>query len=157
MRINKNLEILNSKEIKKLMNLLDEQFGYQEKPDFAFLISNKEKFYIINKDIDNINYEKLRIDSAGLYIGKFLKDGFRLSIEGSQLFGPKCKKNILNINDYQKHDWLKGNDLEIEQKDGLYLLKWNEDFLGCAKIKENHALNSVPKARRLFVVNEIID
>jgi len=154
MKLNRNLEIMNSKEIKVLLKKIYDQFGYEGKPDLVFLRSNKEKFYLLNRDVDQINYEKLRIDSAGLYFGKFLKDGFRFSIEGTQFFGPHCKKNIISLDIYQKHEWLKGNDLQINEADGIYLMKWEDDFLGCAKIKEGVALNSVPKARRLFVVNE---
>ena len=154
MKLNRNLEIMNSKEIKVLLKTLYDQFEYEGKPELVFLRSNKEKFYLLNRDVDQINYEKLRIDSAGLYFGKFLKDGFRFSIEGTQFFGPRCKKNIISLDIYQKHEWLKGNDLQINENDGIYLIKWENDFLGCAKIKEGVALNSVPKARRLFVVNE---
>lgn len=154
MKLNRNLEILNSKEIKNLLKIFTEQFGYEGKTDLVFLKSNKEKYYILNRDVDLIDYQKLRIDSAGLYIGKFLKDGFRFSIEGTQLFGQSCKEHIINLDIQQKHEWMKGNDLSIDAPDGIYLIKWEKDFLGCTKIKEKTALNSVPKARRLFVVNE---
>jgi NOL1/NOP2/fmu family ribosome biogenesis protein len=147
-------EILNSKAVKKIMQDLKEQFEFEEKLNYAFLKNKKDKILIINKDVDEVGHEKLRIDALGLYFGKYYNDGFRLSIEGTQLIGSKCKKNIIEINQEQKHAWLKGEDLEINKDNSFVILKSDKDYLGCAKVKNGYALNSVPKARTLKNVNE---
>lgn len=155
MKIGPNLTVMNSREVKELMKLLNNEFGVSEKFSFAFLRNNKDKVYVINKDIDDIDYSKLRIDSAGLYFGTFQLDGFRLSIEGSQLVAKFATKNVLELTREQKHEWLKGNNVELPKEESrLVIVKWKDDVLGCGKVKNETLLNTVPKARRLIVVNE---
>ncbi|MFP4568230.1 MAG: methyltransferase RsmF C-terminal domain-like protein [Candidatus Woesearchaeota archaeon] len=149
-------EILNSKAVKKIMQDLNKQFDYDEKLDYAFLKSKKDKIMIINKEVDLLEHEKLRVDTLGLYFGKYYNDGFRLSIEGTQIIGTKCKKNIIELTQTQKHAWLKGEDIPITKENGFVILKSGKDYLGCAKVKNGDALNSVPNARTLKNVNEEI-
>ncbi len=134
------------------MGFLEKQFGYTKKLDYAFLINNKNKIYLINKGIADISLENLRINSLGLYFGEMNDSEIRLSIEGSQLIGNQCTKNILELNEAEAKDWLKGIDLEKESDNRAYLLlKYNNDFLGCGKSINNRLLNFVPKNRRLKV------
>ncbi len=154
MMLTKTLEVLNTRHVKDIMKMLEGQFGVTEKLQLGFLRSNKDKVYVINKDVDRVDIKDFRVDSIGMYFGAYMKDGFRLSIEGSQLVGRLAKKNVLELMDEEKHEWMKGNDIGIEKEDGFYIVKWKDDFLGCGKLKNNKLLNSVPKPRRLIVVNE---
>ncbi|MGV8162640.1 MAG: hypothetical protein ACP5N2_04900 [Candidatus Nanoarchaeia archaeon] len=155
MKITDSLEILNSKEIKEIMKQLKDQFDLDEKLDFVFLRNNKEKVYVTTRSIENIDLNSLRIDSLGLYFGKYYNDGFRLTIEGAQLIADKCKKNVIEISQEQKHEWLLGKDIKIEgHENSFVILKWKNDILGCAKVKHENALNSIPTSRTLHTVNE---
>lgn len=145
---------MNSKEVKLLLKQLNEQFGLETLPSGAFMRRDDEKVFLVSRDIENIPVDSLRIESAGLYIGKMQPDGFRLSIEGSQLFGPLCKKNIVELSREQKHNWMKGYDVEILHEDAIVIARSERDFIGSGKIKNGVLLNSVPKSRRLAVVNE---
>jgi len=149
-----NFEVLNSKLSKQILFALKEQFCFDGELDYVFLKNKKEKIYVLNREIELIDYEKLFIDALGLYFGKFYSDGFRLSIEGSQLIGARCKCNVVELSQREKHDWLRGFDLNINVEYGFVLLKSGDDFLGCAKVKNFVAYNSVPSARTLKVVNE---
>ena len=91
-----NLKILNNKEIKRIHGMLEKRFGLQKKIEYAFLINNKEKIYLINKEFAEIETEKLRINSIGMYFGEAKNGEIRLSIEGSQLIGNDCTMNIRN-------------------------------------------------------------
>ena len=147
-----NLKVLERKDKKKFLELLKKQFAFDKKLDYIFLINNKNKIFIVNKELVNIDLNKLRINSIGLYIAEFRNDEVRLSIEGSQFIGPNTKKNVLELDDKEARDWLKGNDLEKETNlKGFVIIKNNNDFLGCGKVKENGILNFVPKTRRLNV------
>jgi NOL1/NOP2/fmu family ribosome biogenesis protein len=147
-----NLKILKKKDKKRFLELLKKQFGFEEKLDYNFLINTKNKIFIINKDLVNIDMEKIRINSIGLYIAEFRNDEVRLSIEGSQLIGKKAKKNILELDNKQARDWMKGNDLEIETKEKSFvIIKNNNDYLGSGKSTLDKILNFVPKSRRLNV------
>jgi NOL1/NOP2/fmu family ribosome biogenesis protein len=147
-----NLKILNSRETKNIHSKLKERFGFEKSLDSAFLINNKNRVYIINKDFSKIDTKKLRINSVGLYFGEINKSEVRLSIEGAQLIGKDCSKNILELDEKETKEWLKGFDLYKDIKDkGFIILKHKEDFLGCGKAVEAKILNYVPKNRRLKV------
>lgn len=154
MIIAKSFEVMNSRAVKGLMKLLNEEFGVKEKLGFVFLRNAKDKVYVVNRDIDSIDLNKIWIDSLGLYFGKFQSDGFRPSIEGSQIIAKYATKNILELNQEQKHEWMKGHDVSVEWPDELVLIKSGNDFLGSGKVKNNSLLNAIPKSRRLNTVNE---
>lgn len=152
-----NYEVLNSKAVKNIVNSLKDQFCFSGELDYVFLVSKKDKVFILNRDVELLDYEFLRVDALGLYFGKYYNDGFRLSIEGSQLIGGSCGCNVVEISQELKHDWLRGSDLNLELPNCFVILKSGDDFLGCAKVKNGFALNSVPSARTLKVVNEELE
>lgn len=130
--------------------MLKNQFGYGKKLDYVFL-QGKDRLYTINRDIERIDEKKLNIDTMGLYFGTISNDEIRLSIEGSQIIGKDCKKNILELNEREMKDWLMGK--ELDKKTGLrgfVLLKHKNDFLGTGRIKDNIVLSYVPKSRRIL-------
>ena len=145
-----NLKFLNRKETKPIIKMIKEQWGAEAELECFFLKNTKDKVFIINRKISEVGIERLRINSLGLYLGEIAKDGFRLSIEGSQIIGPSAKKNIADINNDELRKWLKGEDLEKETAaEGYAILRHEGDFVGCGKVKENKILNFVPKARRV--------
>ena len=143
------LKFLNSKETKEILKLIEEQWGAKLKLDYAFIKNSKSRIFIINKEINQVELEKLRINSVGMYFCD-LENGIRLSIEGSQIIGPKATKNVVEINESQAKQWLKGEDLEVNEKfDGFVIIKNNDDFLGTGKYKSGGVLNYVGKSRRI--------
>jgi len=147
-----NLKILNKKEIKNIFSIIKKQFGVDVDLDYVFLISNKNKIYIVNKEAFKIELDKLRISSLGLYFGELRDDSLRLSMEGSQLLGPEAKENVIGLDDKQAREWLRGFDLDLDSKEkGFVIIKHKNDFLGCGKAVQNKILNYVPKTRRVKV------
>jgi NOL1/NOP2/fmu family ribosome biogenesis protein len=145
-----NLKILNKKQIKEILALIKQQWNADIDLDYAFLKDKDDKIFIINKEFAELDLTKLRINNIGLYFAQKMIDGLRLSIEGSQIIGPKAKKNILELNKKQTKEWFQGNDIEVKTEMQNYvILKHESDFLGTGKIKENKILNYIPKARRL--------
>ena len=148
------LTFLNSKETKEILKLIEEQWGAKLKLDYTFAKNSKNRIFIVNKDINKIDFSKLRINSIGMYFCD-LENEIRLSIEGSQIIGPKAVKNVVEINEEQTKQWLKGEDLEIEDK-GNYrrfvIIKHENDFLGSGKFKDNRILNYVSKSRRINAI-----
>ncbi len=147
------LIILNSRERKHIRQALTEQFGVSEIPDLIyFCLNKKEKVYVINKEVFELPIDHLRLNTFGLYFGMFMKDGFRLSIEGSQIIGPKAKQQIYTMSKRERDDWLKGKDLETKTDDfeRLYMLMlFEKDFIGVGKAKNGKILNYIPKSRTL--------
>ena len=147
------LEILNTRKIKEIKELIKEQWDCQLKLDYGFLKSRKDKIYIINKGISKLDLSKLKIDSLGLYLGQLTDKGLRLSIEGSQIIGPAAKKNVIELNEKQTEEWFRGYDLDIKlDYIGFVILKHKNDFLGCGKSTKEKILNFVPKARRTKII-----
>lgn len=145
---------MNSKETKQIRNTIKKQWEFEDKLDYAFIKSDKDKLYIINKEIEKINFENLKINSIGLYLGELKNNQLRLSIEGSQLIGPKAKKNVIELDKIDLKEWLKGEEIETidKTKEGFVIIKNKNDYLGTGKVKDGKILNYVPKTRRLEMI-----
>lgn len=148
------LKILNNREIKEILEIIENQWGAKLKLDYGFLRNSKNRVFIISKDIARIDTSKLRLNSAGMYFCEMDKKGIRLSIEGSQLIGEKATKNIVELNEEETRKWFKGEDLEknCENCNGFVILKHKDDFLGTGKYANGKVLNYVSKARRVNVI-----
>ena len=141
-----SLKILNSKEKKLILNKLKEHFGIKELDlDYVFFKSNEGKIFLLNNGISKLELDKLRVNSLGVYFGVF-ENNFRLSIEGSQLIGNKAGKNIVELEDPTK--WLEGNDINVEEENGLKIVKSGKDYLGTGQLKDGILINYIPKERR---------
>jgi len=147
-----NLTPMKSKEVKELLKKFKEQWGFDEDMDYQFLLSSRDKVWIVNHDITKIDLEKLRTSTIGLYIAELSdKGGIRLSIEGSQIIGPKANKNVVELNDKEARSWLKGEELIWDEEFyGFAIIKHGKDYLGTGKFKEGKILNFVPKTRRIL-------
>lgn len=147
------LTYLNSKELKKIKKILLEQYSIKEKLDYVFYITQNNDLYIINNAMREINIEKLRINTIGIYVGELKDDELRLSIEGSQIIGKLAKKNIYEIDSKLARMWMYGLDIPCKENYGKTLViiknKENGDFLGSGRYKEGKILNHVPKGRRI--------
>ncbi|USN45332.1 MAG: hypothetical protein H6502_04730 [Candidatus Woesearchaeota archaeon] len=152
----RNLSILNSKEVKLIFKDLQEKFGVEEKRlPFVFLKNSKDRIFLVNKEIELVDLDAIRVDLIGLYIGTIQSDGMRLSIEGSQLIAPLASKNVLELTKSQRDEWIKGHDQPFaEEGSRTVIVTYAGDVLGCGKIKNKTLLNYVPKSRRLVVINE---
>ena len=149
------LKILNNKEIKEIYKLIKEQWGADIKLDYGFLRNNKNRIFVVSKDISRIDISGLRLNSAGMYFCEIDGKGIRLSIEGSQIVGQKATKNIAELNDEETKKWFRGENIEREGKDckGFVILKHKKDFLGTGKYANGKILNYVGKSRRIKIQN----
>lgn len=150
-----NLKKLNSKEKKKIMQILKDNYGFDSELNYLFLFKEKKgKIYLLNKEFEDIDLETLKVDSLGVYFGTLMdKDKIRLSIEGSQIIGPNAKKNVFEINEGMFKLWVRGYPITINPDiEGFIILKHKEDYLGCGKyvLADDRIHNYVPKARRVM-------
>jgi NOL1/NOP2/fmu family ribosome biogenesis protein len=146
--------IFNSKDKKQLKKILVEQFDIEDLQEIVFFcLNSKEKIYMCNRECFDVEHHLLRVNAFGNYFGTFMPEGFRLSIEGSQIIGPLAKKNVFHISQSQRNSWLHGEELLIdetlfEELQGPYvLICYNNDFFGCGKVKDGRVLNYLPKSR----------
>ncbi|NQU78710.1 hypothetical protein HQ545_02985 [Candidatus Woesearchaeota archaeon] len=145
-----SLHVLNTREKKTINKQVSAQWGCEIDRSLVWLLSNKNKLYTSTEDIANIDWSLLRIDTMGSYIATVDDKGVRLSIEGSQMLGPKAEKNIVDIDKKELKSWLRGNDIErIPENDGFIIIRHEKDFVGCGKVTKKGIMNFVPKARRI--------
>ena len=143
---------LTSKDKKKIVEQLNKQYGINELP-YLIIQFGKEKLRLYSGSLSKEELIKLdnqiNIENIGLYFAKFENNEIRLTLDGTQLLKNQITKNILNINDQQALDWLKGNDLNIQIESGWKILKHNNEFLGCGKSTGEKISNFVSKERRI--------
>lgn len=148
-------EFMGSRDVKVFLKAVEDQYGAVPAvfSECAFS-QNKERISMVSRDLDKIQFERLRINSLGLYIAELKNGQLRLGMEGAQLVGPVAKKNVCEISTDQLKAWLQGHDLSVEGDfSGFVILKHNDDYVGSGKFKEGLILNYVPKARRLLEVH----
>lgn len=142
-------KFLNSKELKPIRKFLSEQFGFEEKLHYVFSITEKGDVYIINESMKEIDLSLLRTHTIGIYFGEWKKGQFRPSIEGSQIIGSQCTKNVYGVDEKLEKMWMYGLDIPHKGKTEGFVLVKGRDFLGSGRVKEDKVLNHVPKGRRI--------
>ncbi len=154
------LKIQSKRETEEIIRLVKTQWGSDIELDYAVLKNNEDKIFLASKDLFTLDFEDLKINSIGMYFGEILKSKFntkqeiRLSIEGSQLVGPSAKINVIELDDEQSRNWLRGNEIDMElDNNGFVIIKHGEDFLGSGKSMGSRILNYVPKGRRITCVD----
>ena len=108
------LKILNTREIKAIRELLIKQFGSALHENYAYLQTEKDRLFLVNRDIAQIDLDKLKIDRLGLYFAELRPSQIRLSKEGAQLLVNEARrqkadlKNVLSLTSVLKnpHAWI---------------------------------------------------
>ncbi len=146
--------ILNSKQAKEVLSLIESQWGADVsrlREKYAFLINSRNRLFVITRDVANIDFSALHINSMGLYFGELFNGVLRLTIEGSQIIGPSAGKNVVELSSEEMKSWLRGNDISKSCSDcsGFVIVKRESDFLGSGRYSNGVIKNFVPKTRRI--------
>lgn len=154
------LKILNSREVRNVKEILLEQFGYCFEGDFAFLQNEKDRLFVVNKDVARLPLEHLKIDKMGLYFAEMKEASLRLSKEGA-IFLERCARQdkkvvgpIVELTEVEVKEYFGGKDLarELQLDKKFILLSYKESILGCSAYKEGRILNYLPKIHRGEVI-----
>ena len=143
------VDILKKKEMKNVLSLLSDQFDFEDWNKDLMFIKKKDKLWVVDREGLQQDITGMRVEVVGIYFGTLENSGLRLSIEGSQIVGPKSSSNILQIDEKQLNSWLRGFDLDVEIDSIYKLLKHGNSFVGCGKRKGNQVMNTIPKSRRI--------
>jgi len=148
-----NLKILNGKEKKEILEMLNNQFGIKEVTGIL-LKRGKERIFLYEGNFDEESLRALEkitfIERVGVYLGKVEKAGIRLSIEGTQILKKGITKNIVELNYEEMQTWMMGHELlKKTPNNGFVIMKYNEDMLGTGKASVEKITNFIPKSRRL--------
>lgn len=139
---------MRNKEIKQILRDIEIQFDCGIKGEYLFLKNpNKPRVYITSPQFKEIN-TKIRINNIGLYFGTIEKEGFRLSIEGTELLD-NPKKNVLELTKEEFQAYMAGENLRINLEEKAYkIIKYDGRYIGSGKLSNNTLFNYVPKPRR---------
>lgn len=148
------IEILKRNKKQEIEGMLYKNFDLKIKIPFILIKQSKEKIRIFTGNLsssDLIRLAKiLTIDSIGLYFAFLKEHDFRLSFDAAILYG-KDSKEFIEINSEEAKLWLSGKAIEKNiSKNGYFLIKHNNDILGCGKLVDKKILNFVPKERRIL-------
>jgi|SRR3989344_2534850 len=151
------LDILNTRDIKKIRQLFEETYGSFFIGDYVYLQNKDGRLSLINKDIAKIDLQKLRVDKFGLYVAEIKGNSVRLSKEGAQLLAKEARdklKNIVVLDDREIKAYFHGIDLrkDLGSEAKFVLIEYQGDIVGCSKYKEGIILNYLPKIHRGEVI-----
>lgn len=154
------LTILNTRDVKRLRELVEKQFGYFPQEDYAYFKGENEKISIVSKDIVQVDFKKLIVDKIGLYFAEDMGSEIRLSKEGAQLLGREAFAkgeelcNVVDLSEEELRTYFQGQELkrDLGAEKKLVLLRYGGDIIGCAKYKEGMILNFMPKQHRGEVI-----
>ena len=154
------LKILNTREIKAIKELLIKQFGSALHENYAYLQTEKDRLFLVNRDIAQIDLDKLKIDRLGLYFAELRPSQIRLSKEGAQLLVNEARqqhaemKNVISLTKIETRAYFAGVDLkkDLGEENRLVILIYEEAVVGCAAYKEDKLINFLPKIHRGEVI-----
>ncbi len=154
------LKILNTRDIKVLKEQLVKQFNYALEENYAYLQNEKDRVFVVNRDLAQIDLDKLRIDRLGLYFAEIKPGQIRLSKEGAQLLVHEARKNKTTLKNsvmltkVETRAYFAGVDLkkDLGEENRQVILMYEEDVMGCASYKEGKVLNFLPKIHRGEVI-----
>jgi len=140
---------LNSREVKVIRKKIENQWGWcPPMDDYFFMARRDERVAIVSKEVERLDIQ--RVNTAGLYFVKIVSGEIKLTIEGSQIVGPKSKKNVVELNDEEVQQWIRGFDIPREGfTKGFLIIRNKNDYLGCTKHSGDKLHNLVPKERRI--------
>lgn len=145
------MKFVKSTEKKKILQQLEKQFGITKLP-FLLTKSGKEKIRGFTGDLtrEEINEldQILNIEGLGIYLVK-IEPTLRLSFDAAHILKDQIKKGIIEINDEQLKEWIRGRDLDIQTERGTVIIKHNSDLIGSGKSNTEKIINHIPKERRL--------
>ncbi len=147
------LEEMSKKAVRELLRRLgreyeiDENFLKKIEKNYIFLRGRKKIF------ITTYSAPKFDPQREGIHIISEEKFGLRLSVEGSQIFGPYAKRKVVELNEKGFWRYLQGFDIEKElpYKREFVIVKYKSHFLGSALAYPNKLVNYLPKARRIVI------
>ena len=145
---------LKSGEREEIIKTLKEIYGIDQKffENKTFLYSDKkqEKLWLCSGDIVDFDLKELKVDSIGIL---FLRNTRfpKLTTNAVQLLRHRITKNIIEVNEEEAHNLIRGLDIkkEISPEHTTFVLKHKNDYLGMGMYKDGKIKSLIPKARRI--------
>lgn len=145
------MKFIKSGEKKRIVRELEEQFGITKLP-YLLIETGKQKIRGFSGTMTKEEIRELgeiaNVEIIGVYLIKKERK-LRLSLDGIMILKDQISKNVVEINDEQLELWLRGKNLDIKKENGVYVVKYGDDFLGCGISDGKKLINHIPKERRI--------
>jgi len=152
----RKMKILDKGEIESIETIVENNYGAKiDLKQFLVLGTFEEKIWLMSKDLFNLDFDKLQINSIGMNFGKLKRNGkINLTVEGSQMVGPEATKNICILNEENAKKFMQGSDVKPDEEincecHNFSIIKFGEEILGSSLLNENGVKNLLPKSRRI--------
>ena len=133
----------------EMWRLIGAQFGVTPLPGYKLFQSGRHRIRIISEAAYQLRHLARKVELAGLYLGELGPNGFRLSLDGAQLLGPRATKQVVSLTSAQAEAWLGGESVDIEDsRSGYVIVRHESDILGCGSLSGGRLHNFLPKDRR---------
>jgi NOL1/NOP2/fmu family ribosome biogenesis protein len=150
------VELLDRTKKKKIIDLLEENYGIEKIP-YLLIKTGKEKIraYSGNLSWDELNKlgKTVNVELIGIRLCSVIDESIRINfdIENMPVIKEQMNKNIVEIDDEQITEWLKGKNLNIstDLKAQFVLIKNKGDFYGVGSNRKTFLQNYIPKERRV--------
>ncbi|MFW6025033.1 MAG: hypothetical protein ACOCRX_01700 [Candidatus Woesearchaeota archaeon] len=148
--MSKHVNFLNNKEKRELLNKIYYHWEVDLSKFFKDLIvnlSDKNRIYLIKRDVMKLDLNFKLKGSLGLYFGTIESDGIRLSTQGAQYLKKTPYKLDLGKNLAKKYfNKEKINVSHLKYKQNPYLILTCDDLiLSCDKVKKGEIINYLNK------------
>jgi NOL1/NOP2/fmu family ribosome biogenesis protein len=152
------VRVLDRSERKALLEELEGAFGLEELPQDLVLVEGSEgKVRAVTREAYEVAQRIGRVEALGLYVLKRTKFGLYLSVEGSQLFGEKLRRNVVELNVEQLERWASGEPLDLSElglrpDGGFVVVRHGPVYAGSGKVSKDGKVHpQIPKERRVPV------
>ncbi len=150
------VELLDNTKKKKILEMLEREYGIS-KLNYLLLQTGKGKYRIysggLSRDELNMLAKTIHIEIIGAKMCKIEDDKIRMDFDIINI--PEIKeqinKNLVEIEEKDVADWMKGDNLNIKtnSKSSYLIIKNNKDLLGTGQNANVLIKNYIPKERRV--------
>lgn len=146
-------KFIKSSEKRKIEAELEELYGIDSLPEYLLIEAGKKRIRAfsgsLSKEEIMLLSRAVKVELVGIYLISKKDEEARLNFDAVSLLKDKITKNVLEINEEQFQNWIRGQDLELETQRGTVVIKYKNDFIGVGKSNGEKVFNYIPKERKL--------
>lgn len=148
-------EYVSKSDMKEILKEINERFSidYDFYANGYVFVRSKDKIWICREELLTNKFEGVSLEGIGMVFARLTKKGVKITTNVAQIFGKYFKKNVFEISNEEKEQYVRGMDLKrsLPTTSGYVVLKWQEHYLGVGLYNEQTKIikNMIPKARRI--------
>ena len=148
-------EYVSRSDMKEILHELNNRFDidYDFYANGFVFVKSKDKIWLCREELLRNDFSGVSLEGIGIVFARITKKGVKLTTNVVQLFGKYFKKNVFDIDEGMKEQYIRGMDLKksLPTASGYVVLRWKEHYLGVGLYNEHTQTikNMIPKARRI--------